>query len=55
MRLHLFIVTGALGLASLLAVALGAGSASDVADYAAWGLIPVFWVARKLVKRRSSD
>jgi len=55
MRLQLMIITGALGLASFLALALGADDAGGVADYAALGLVPVFWLVRTYMKRRGSD
>lgn len=55
MRFQLFVITGALGLASLLAMVLGADSVSDVAGYAAWGLIPVFWLVRVLARKRRNS
>lgn len=54
MRFQLMIVTFALGLASFLALALGADDAGGVADYAALGLVPVFYLARSYMKRRGS-
>jgi len=55
MRFQLFVITGALGLASLLAMVLGADGVSDVAGYAAWGLIPVFWLVRVLARKRRNS
>ena len=54
MRFQLIVITGALGLASFLALALGADDAGGVADYAAWGLVPVFWLLRTYMKKRRS-
>jgi hypothetical protein len=51
MRLQFWVITGALSLAGLAAGMLGADSASDTAAYAAWGLIPVYWLLRVFLRR----
>ncbi len=53
MRSLLFVFTGALGLASLLAAMLGADGAGDAAEYAAFALVPAFWLIRRYANRRS--
>lgn len=52
MRFQLMIISGALGLASFLALAMGADDAGGVADYAALGLVPVFYLARSYMNNR---
>jgi len=53
MRFQLFVVTAALGIAGLAASFMkGGGAASEVAGYATWALIPVYWFLRKYLRNR---